>query len=351
MHLVLPTGRPIGHVAAAEAQVQMAQAKCAPRAPAQLEESATHAFPGIPIAEVSRQLGVPMPTLRSWELRHGIPPIARDFGKHRRYTPAELHALRLMRDEIARGKRASLAAEAVRDLLRITGPASEHIAAFLRAAESSDPVAVRQHLSEAHAALGLGPCLDDVVLPAMQQVGLWWQTGRCTVDDEHLATEATRAWLETLNSSAPAPVRPASIVLACGPTDLHTIGLEALCVLLRYDGWSCRLLGARTSVPALAAAVHATEAAAVVIVSHLNNGRARAIQSLRASHADKVAVFYAGNAFAAPRSRRNLPGTYLGTRLEDACRLIDAELSRSLPEGSTQASGADDGAGRGARPR
>ena len=67
----------------------------------------------------------------------------------------------------------------------------------------------------------------------MQQVGLWWQTGRCTVEDEHLTTEAARAWLETLNSSAPAPVRTPPIVLACGPTDLHTIGLEALCVLLR----------------------------------------------------------------------------------------------------------------------
>ena len=150
------------------------------------------AFPGLPIAEVSRQLGVPMPTLRSWELRYGIPPTVRSFGKHRRYSPSELHTLRLMRDEIARGRRASLAADAVRELLEITGPAAEHIAAILDASERSDPVAVRAHLSEAHAALGLGPCLDDVLLPAMQQVGLWWQTGRCTVEDEHLTTEAAR---------------------------------------------------------------------------------------------------------------------------------------------------------------
>ena len=285
------------------------------------------AFPGLPIAEVSRQLGVPMPTLRSWELRYGIPPTERSFGKHRRYSPAELHMLRLMRDEIARGRRASLAADAVRDLLEITGPAAEHIDAILAASERSDPMAVRTHLSEAHDDLGLGPCLDDVLLPAMQQVGLWWQTGRCTVEDEHLTTEAARAWLESLSSSAPAPDRPASIVLACGPTDLHTIGLEALCVLLRYDRWSCRLLGARTSVPAMAAAINATGADAVVIVSHLNTGRARAVQSLRAAHDEGARVFYAGNAFTAPRSRRNLPGKYLGTRLQDACKLIDSELA------------------------
>ncbi len=285
------------------------------------------AFPGLPIAEVSRQLGVPMPTLRSWELRYGIPPTVRSFGKHRRYSPSELHALRLMRDEIARGRRASLAADAVRELLEITGPAAEHIAAILAASERSDPAAVRTHLSEAHADLGLGPCLDDVLLPAMQQVGLWWQTGRCTVEDEHLTTEAARAWLETLSSSAPAPVRTSSIVLACGPTDLHTIGLEALCVLLRHEGWSCRLLGARTSVPAMTAAMHATGADAVVIVSHLSSGRARAVESLRTAAGEGAEVFYAGNAFTAPRSRRNLPGTYLGTRLQEGCALIATELA------------------------
>ena len=285
------------------------------------------AFPGLPIAEVSRQLGVPMPTLRSWELRYGIPPTDRSFGKHRRYSPSELHTLRLMRDEIARGKRASLAAEAVRELLGITGPAAQLIDAILDASERSDPVAVRALLSDAHAALGLGPCLDDVLLPAMQQVGLWWQTGRCTVEDEHLTTEAARGWLENLSSSAPAPDRAAPIVLACGPTDLHTIGLEALCVLLRHERWSCRLLGARTSVPALATAVHATSAKAVGVVSHLNSGRARAVESMRAADRGGVKVFYAGNAFSAPRSRRNVPGRFLGTRLQEACEIIETELA------------------------
>lgn len=66
--------------------------------------------PGVRIAEVSRVLGVPMPTLRSWERRYDMPASAREPGKHRRYTPAELHSLRLMRDQIARGKPAHAAA-------------------------------------------------------------------------------------------------------------------------------------------------------------------------------------------------------------------------------------------------
>ncbi|MCW2522640.1 MAG: regulatory protein MerR, partial [Frankiales bacterium] len=218
-------------------------------------------------------------------------------GRHRSYTPAELHSLRLMRDEIARGKRASLAAASVRALLARHGPAAGFIAEILAASERSDPVALQQQLSQAQAVLGLGCCLDDVLLPAMAQIGVWWQSGRCGVAQEHLATEAARSWLDARLAHAPPPDRRPPVVLACGPTDLHTIGLESLGVLLRYRGSGCRLLGARTAVPALATAVRATAADAVVIVSHLGSGRARAIQSLRAAVELDVHVFYAGNAF------------------------------------------------------
>lgn len=267
-----------------------------------------------------------MPTLRSWERRYDMPASAREPGKHRRYTPAELHSLRLMRDQIARGKPAHAAALSVRELLTTAGPAADFIDEILLAATRSDPRAVQEQLTLANTVLGLARCLDDVLMPAMQQIGQWWATGRCDVDQEHLTTEATRAWLETLTASAPPPADSAPIVLACGPSDLHTIGLEALATLLRYDRHACRVLGARTPVEAVVTALHASSADAVVLVSHLSNGRARAIESIRAANLAGALVFYAGNAFTTPRSRRNLPGTYLGTRLEQATHLIDDQL-------------------------
>jgi hypothetical protein len=65
---------------------------------------------GVPIKDVVQMLGVPMPTLRSWELRYGIPTLGRGPGQHRRYLAEEVNALRLMRDEIARGQHATAAA-------------------------------------------------------------------------------------------------------------------------------------------------------------------------------------------------------------------------------------------------
>jgi len=281
---------------------------------------------GIPIKDAARILGVPMPTLRSWELRYGVPTFSRGPGQHRRYLPAEVNALRLMRDEIARGHQAAVAAQSVRRLLGGQGPAQDLIHQILTAAERLDAASIRARLDDATATLGLAACIDDVLLPAMRQIGVWWAVGHCDVVQEQMATEAVRSWLDRRSALAPAPTRPRPILLACGPSDLHTIGLESTAALLRNEGWPCRVLGARTSTITIATAARATPVAGVVVVSHLATGRLRAVESIRAVNDVGIAVFYAGNAFSTPRSRRGVPGSYLGGSIEDAC----AQLTRAL---------------------
>jgi hypothetical protein len=185
-----------------------------------------------------------------------------------------------------------------------------------------EPSAVVAVLDRAVDELGMSSAMDDVLLPAMRQVGQWWETGRCDVAQEHLTSEAARGWLSRLAAFAPPPVRGNPVVLACGPRDLHTLGLEALAVLLAYDGWSCRVLGARTPADTLATAVRATSAAAVVVVSHLSVGRRPAVDAIRAVADSGAQVFYAGNAFLFSRARERVPGTYLGESLAEAAGLL-----------------------------
>lgn len=287
---------------------------------------------GVPIKDVARILGVPMPTLRSWELRYGIPNLSRGPGQHRRYLPEEVNAVRLMRDEIARGQQAGLAAQSVRRLLGGQGPAQELIHHILAAAERLDAASIRARLDESTEKLGLAACIDDVLLPAMRQIGVWWSVGHCDVVQERMATEAVRAWLDRRSAFAPAPTRPRPILLACGPSDLHTIGLESTALLLRYQGWPCRVIGARTSTITLATAARATAVAGVVVVSQLATGRRRAVESIRAIDDLGVEVFYAGNAFATPRSRRGVPGHYLGVGIQAACALLTRALAPPDPD-------------------
>lgn len=282
---------------------------------------------GLAIAEVSRLLGLPAPTLRSWERRYGIPATARSVGGHRRYTDEALHQLRLMRDEIARGRSAAAAAESVRLLLRDQDlVATGHVRDLLAASERLDPAGVRSVLDAARDDLGIAAAIDAVMFPTMRQIGGWWETGRCDIAQEHLTTEAARGWLSRLGASAPAPVRHYPIVIACGPRDLHTLGGEALAVLLAYSGHSCRMLGARTPAKTLVTAVQATSAAAAVVISHLASGRRPAADAIRAVGDTGCPVFYAGNALAHPRSRSGLPGIYLGENIALAAARIDEAL-------------------------
>ncbi len=277
---------------------------------------------GLPIHEVSRLLGVPAPTLRAWELRYGIPVTPRSSGGHRRYSAEALLQVRLMRDEIARGRRAGEAAREVRAVIAATGPARDLVDALLAASEQMEPSAVVAVLDRAVDELGMPAAMDEVLLPAMRQVGQWWETGRCDVAQEHLTSEAARGWLSRLAAFAPPPLRDNPVVLACGPRDLHTLGLEALAVLLAYDGWSCRVLGARTPADTVATAARATSAAAVVVVSHLSVGRRPAVEAIRAVADSGAHVFYAGNAFLFARARERVPGTYLGESLAAAAELL-----------------------------
>lgn len=281
---------------------------------------------GLAIAQVSELLGVPAPTLRSWERRYGIPATPRSDGGHRRYGAAALHEVRMMRDEVARGSKASDAARAVRALLDTARPSQTWIQRLLAASRELEPRAVREVLDEAYAAIGLGPTLDDVLLPTMRQIGSAWEAGHCDITTEHLTTEAVRSWLARLVADAPPPRASAPVLLACGPRDLHTLGLEGLAALLAHDGLATRVLGARTPQRTLLAAVAATDARAVVVVSHLSTQRRTAVEAIVAVAEAGAEVFYAGNAFVFPDARDGVPGTYLGATLSGAAALLRERL-------------------------
>ncbi len=199
-------------------------------------------------------------------------------------------------------------------------------ASFIRelvvACADYDPARVRAGLDRAVDAFGLGPCVDEVLFPALREIGLLWQSGHLDLEAERLSSEAVRGWLEALALQALDPTEDAPLVLACGPSDQHSIGLEALGVLLRHQRRRCRVLGGRTSVQTLTTAVQANRPSSVVIVSHLEANRLSAIQSLRAAAAMGTEVFYAGQAFASAQLRRDVPGTHLDMSLQAACALI-----------------------------
>jgi DNA-binding transcriptional MerR regulator len=300
------------------------------------DAAAPDAETALTIQQASRLLQVPTTTLRSWERRYDIPTTPRTPGGHRRYDVQALNELRLMRDEIARGKRAAAARASVRRLVQQPEPARSMVAEFLAAAQAMDPARVRSCLDHTVDTIGLGAAIDEVIMPAMRQIGWWWETGKCDVGHEHLATEAVRTWLGKIVAFATQPRHPGSILLACGPRDWHSLGLEAFGALLTQAGWQCRILGAATPIPTLRTTIRATDPTGVVVVSHLSSGQRTASEAIRAAIDLAVPLFYAGNSFIASPTRQRLPGTFLGDNHQNAVHTIEASLTNRAPIASTE---------------
>lgn len=277
------------------------------------------------IQHVSQLLMVPSPTLRSWERRYGVPAARRSAGGHRRYSHDDLHDLRRMRDDIARGYPAAEAAARVhRREITVADPLVDR---FLEAAHRLDPAGVRNALDEALEEFGLDVAVDSVLLPALRELGRWWQIGRCDVAHEHLATDVARRWLARFTTTESQVDQQRPIVLSCGPRDCHGIGLESMAAMLQARGWRCLMLGAQTPATALRLAVEQSDAVAVVLVSHLSMARRSSVESLRGCRRPNTILFYAGNAFLTRQARQGVPGTYLGTNLSRAADLISAYVA------------------------
>ena len=276
------------------------------------------------IQQASAALDVPAPTIRSWERRYGVPVVDRSSGGHRRFTADQLERLRSMRDLIAGGRRPGEAAALVR-AGHSAGP-GPLVEAFLQGTRELASDRITRTLEVAGETLGLDRTVDEVLMPAMRQIGELWHAGRLDVAHEHLAANATQVWLAAWAPPGALRLGP-PIVLSCGPLDHHTLGLEAIGALLRQRLWDCRMLGARTPVGSLVQAIEATGAAAAVVTCQMTTGRPAAVEALRNIEPTGAHLFYAGGAFGTPRGREGVPGRYLGTNLAQAADLMTEALT------------------------
>lgn len=165
---------------------------------------------------------------------------------------------------------------------------------------------------------GLEATLDQVLMPMLREVGYQWSCGSYDVSQEHATSRAVERWLHHQQRLAPPPTRPGRVLLACGPQNQHTLGLDAFEAVLAHRGFDCLNLGAEVPVTTLQNAVATAAPFAVVLTCHLAEHRPTTTSALRAVATTGVDVYYAGAAYRTLSSRRPLPGTYLGGSFSQA---------------------------------
>ncbi|MFD9847504.1 MerR family transcriptional regulator [Streptomyces parvus] len=239
---------------------------------------------GLTTGAVARLLGVAPTTLRSWDRRYGIGPAARQDGRHRRWTGADIAALRHMCALTSSGLPP---AEAARTVLagtagspetprpahasRASGPlpvgrARQECRGLARAAVRLDAPTLDELLTAVLDRYGLPAAWDEVMMPVLHAVGRKWETeGERYIEVEHLLSWHVSGALRGVAAGrAPAPGAGLAL-LACAPGETHTLALEALAATLAQQGLPVRMFGAAVPAGALEDAVRRTGPAAVVL--------------------------------------------------------------------------------------
>lgn len=128
---------------------------------------------------------------------------------------------------------------------------------FLAALREGDARAAERAVHRAlRDGLGVTAVQDEVIAPALRQVGVLWALGEMSVADEHLATAITYRVLGSLSAFVgPPDASRGTVLLATVEGERHVVGLEMVARVLEGDGYDVKLLGADVPTDALAASV------------------------------------------------------------------------------------------------
>ncbi|MGW0059404.1 MerR family transcriptional regulator [Streptosporangium sandarakinum] len=262
--------------------------------------------PGYGIGAVARRLGVPAPTLRTWNLRYGIGPSRRSPGGHRRYDADDLRRLEEMNRLIKLGVPA---ADAAREVLRPgaarreapsgrpprPGPGQDAAAPtaqgglalertvpaapgagtqiptaamLARAAVALDSSTVAEWIGAALERHGVVWTWEKLVLPVFETICHRQAETGASVEIEHLFSDRVLAALTRLVRRPARPVNDRPVLLACAAEEQHSLPVHALAAeLATVHRLETRVLGARTPYPALADAMRRLSPAVVFVWS------------------------------------------------------------------------------------
>ncbi|MGK5737502.1 MerR family transcriptional regulator [Micromonospora sp. URMC 103] len=293
---------------------------------------------------VARRLGVAVTTLRTWHQRYGLGPSQHEPGQHRRYTPADLARLEIMRRLTAEGVSPAEAARWARQApnsvraeeIRATrlarlrdgggttipvgraGPAARGLA---RAAMRLDSGAISETIARTLARDGVVATWDALIRPVLAGIGERHAATAGLVEVEHLVSRCVSEALSAVSRAA-APDGPQRILLSCADEEQHTLPLEALAAALAEAGIGYRMLGARVPLPALLEAVNRTGPAAVVLWSHTPATADPAhLDALLAAPRRPLLVLAAGPGWA---GRTLPPGVVRPAQLAETVALVTA---------------------------
>ena len=218
------------------------------------------------IKAVSRLTGVAADTLRRWESRYQIMTPQRTPSGYRMYSQHDVDTIRWLKARIEEGLSISRACELLRQeggivavqdqatalegLVRLdmppgigARPVSVLLAELLDAFRDSNEALANQTINDALGLYSVEQVVNELIYPALVEVGERWLRQEFSVAQEHFASAFIRGRLANLFHTSPYYAGGPLILVACAPGELHEIGAQVLALFLRRSGYRVVYLG------------------------------------------------------------------------------------------------------------
>lgn len=228
----------------------------------------------VPIGQVVAELQGVYPDVTHSSVRflerEGLVTPARTPGGHRLYAPHDVQRIR----QIKTWQAQRLSLEEIRRrlaALEALGSAAGIADQFLRHATRGDLAAAAQTILHAdNLGMPLSQLFQDVLTPALYEVGERWARGELPVGQEKEISELARDLIAelSLRHAHPEPHGPI-VVAACVEGEHHDLGLRMVCGILQTRGWHVHFLGADVAPRFLLEAVQLHHPAVVLLSAML----------------------------------------------------------------------------------
>jgi MerR family transcriptional regulator, light-induced transcriptional regulator len=290
---------------------------------------------------VARETGVPADTFRAWERRYGIPHPQRTPGGHRLYSERDMAIIRWLRERTEEGMNISHAVMLLTNTLDMPpAPPIDREAARPIERIAEDVVLALTHFDLQRAELLIGEAfaiypfeqvLLGLIQPAMVEIGERWHRGEINVAAEHFATQFVRRKLAGLLNIFENSAQRATIVVGCGPGELHDLGILLIALFLVRRGWHVVYLGPQLPLADLIETIGVVKPGLVCLSASTAETAVELVTVARGmlQAFPQVHFGYGGRVFNSnPELRRAMPGTFLGHNAREVVETIETLLRR-----------------------
>jgi methanogenic corrinoid protein MtbC1 len=180
--------------------------------------------------------------------------------------------------------------------------------------------------------------LLEILMPIEIQIGELWHNNVVKVFTEHAATTFLRQQLDKLLASLPMPIDAPLVLCACGPGEIHELGILSLVYFLRSVKLNALYLGPNLPEEQIIAAIETIQPVAICLSASTSLTALKLIYILYQLSEQKrerpLVIGYGGRFFnLLPEAQRAmLPGLYLGAEAKTSSKIVLHSLAPHLEQ-------------------